>query len=70
MSWNWEDRRYFEQIGIVLDDEPEPPAPLLPVPEPRRLVNWAAVGGVILALALGGAFWWGFIWAGTRLWKP
>jgi hypothetical protein len=69
MSLNWEDRRYFRQMGIALEDEPEEqPAPLLPVPEPRRLVNWAALGAGILTLALGSAFWWFFFWAGTRLW--
>lgn len=40
---------------------------LVPAPPQRR--RWKIVRDWLFALAVGGAFWWFFIWAGTRLWK-
>ncbi len=49
----------------VLDD-----AELFARTSPRAIMNWGAIGGALLAIGISGAFWWFFIWAGTRLWKP
>jgi hypothetical protein len=63
-TWGIEDKKYFHKLGIKVE-EPEIGSPKLDKVNPLTQV---LVGIGLFAFCIG--FWWFFIWAGTRLWKP
>jgi hypothetical protein len=64
LDWSGDDRRYFERMGIALEDEAEPVEEPLPKPEKKQsALVWVGVF-VVSTLA-----WTLFIWAVRDGWR-
>ncbi len=69
MSMNWGGGMAEQRISKAHQDAANAWLKSKPVAR-RRRINWGAIGGAVLAIAISASVWGFLIWAGTRHWKP